>query len=467
MWESQRARLEATYLADIDSGLQQARTALDAAKAPPDANRAEQSVRAATDHLGRMRALHRPIDVTVLGGGMFVNDVVLPSLYHLQRTGTVGKISIIALEQRMLDALRENRELVEAFPGLGFDSICPPLNVSDQERYAYYKKVLAAMPARQLVAVVLPDPLHYEAIMHALECNQHVLSVKPLVLTSAESEEIAATASSKGLFVGIEYHKRLDTRSLMARRHYQLGHFGQFVMGEAKMIEPRLYRNSNFQNWFTCERTDPFTYVSCHYFDLVWFITGLRAVEVSLAGIKGRFPNGKVGYMWSNGRIVYENDAMLTVTSGLGYPDDGSGSNEQCLEMFFEGKDKTGLLKHDDQYRGVIHSYLEGIGPGGTHHNFVSPDFFQLVPWEGPGFRPEGYGYKSVSSIVQTAHFMEAASSGLPEDQGRAARQARLKKIDELGLLATPSNSVENELIIEAGRKSISDGGRAVRIRGR
>ncbi len=335
------------------------------------------------------------------------------------------------------------------------------------DRLSHYVKVLSEMPPRQLVAVVLPDPLHYQAIMNALRCNQHVLSVKPLVMKAEQSEEIADFAYEKGLFVGVEYHKRFDNRSLMAKRHYELGHFGEFIMGEAKMIEPRFYRLSNFQNWFLCDRTDPFTYVSCHYFDLVYFITGLKAVEVSLAGTKGEFPNGKVGYMWSNGRIIYENGAMLSVTSGLGYPDDGSGSNEQCLQMFFEGKQKTGMVKHDDQFRGAIHSYLEGIGPGGTHHNYVSPDFMQLVPWEGEGYRPEGYGFRSVSSIVETAQFVENSTSGLPEDQALAARQERLKHLDGMGVLATPRNSVENELIIEAGRESISNGGRVVRIAGR
>jgi predicted dehydrogenase len=439
MWESRRAELERALLADGGAG---------------------------AERLERMRALQKPIDVTVVGGGMFVNDVVLPSLYHLQRIGKVARISIIALEQRMLDSLKENRELAEAFPGQTFEGICPSMDLPPAERFGYYKKVLAAMPPRQLVAVVLPDPLHYEAIMQALQCSQHVLSVKPLVLTSKESEEIAKVAFDRGLFVGIEYHKRFDTRSLMAKRHYELGHFGQFAMGEAKMIEPRLYRDSNFQNWFTCERTDPFTYVSCHYFDLVYFITGLRAVEVSLTGKKDAFPNGKVGYMWSNGRIVYENGALLTVTSGLGYPDDGSGSNEQCLQMFFEGQGKTGMLKHDDQFRGVIHSYLDGIGPGGTHHNYVSPDFMQFVPWEGDGFRPEGYGYKSVSSIVETAQFIEGSCHGLPDSEACAARQACIRQVDAMGILATPRNSVENELIIEAARKSICDGGRAVRIGG-
>ena len=48
-------------------------------------------------------------------------------------------------------------------------------------------------------------------------------------------------------------------------------------MGEAKLIEPYYYRHSNFQNWFTCDKTDPFVYVGCHYVDLVYFITGLQA----------------------------------------------------------------------------------------------------------------------------------------------------------------------------------------------
>jgi hypothetical protein len=42
------------------------------------------------------------------------------------------------------------------------------------------------------------------------------------------------------------------------------------------MIEAWYYRNSNFQNWFTCDAYDAFTYVGCHYVDQVNFITGLR-----------------------------------------------------------------------------------------------------------------------------------------------------------------------------------------------
>jgi len=124
-----------------------------------------------------------------------------------------------------------------------------------------------------MVVVAMPDNLHYSVVKYALEHDQNVLCVKPLVLKYEQAVEIEKLALEKGRFVGVEYHKRFDRRSLVARRSYALGQFGSFVMGEAKLIEPYYYRHSNFQNWFTCDRTDPFTYIGCHYVDLVYFIT--------------------------------------------------------------------------------------------------------------------------------------------------------------------------------------------------
>lgn len=230
------------------------------------------------------------------------------------------------------------------------------------------------------------------------------------------------------------------------------------------MIEPYYYRRSNFQNWFTVEQTDPFTYVGCHYVDLVCFITGLRPVSVSVSGIKGRFPNGNEGYMWANGRVVFENGAILSVTDGLGYPDEGAGSNEQCLEMFFEGDGKTGTIKHDDQFRGVSHCYLEGIGCAGSHFNFVSPDFFRLVPWEGEGCKPTGYGFWSIAATINTIHRIETEVEGMDEKASLARRREIIREVDEKGIIATPANSSTNELVMEAARMSIRRDGEFVDI---
>ena len=132
--------------------------------------------------------------------------------------------------------------------------------------------------------------------------------------------------------------------------------------------------------------------------------------------------------------------------------------------MYCEGKGQTGLIFHDDHHRGVAYSYLEGIGPGGSQYNYVSPDFFRMVPWEGPGYKPIGYGYDSVAALTQTIHRIENETAGLAPDAALARRQQLLREVDATGLIATPANSSINELVVEAARASIVSDAAPVRI---
>jgi D-galacturonate reductase len=401
----------------------------------------------------------KTLDVAIIGGGMITYDLLLPAVYHLQRTGYVKNIKICALDSPPLKALKKSTEINEAFPGQDFEAF-PSITEPERKKFPeLYKEVIAKMKPRQIVVVAMPDQLHYPVVMEALKNNQHILCVKPLVLKYEQASEIEKIAFEKGLFVGVEYHKRFDRRSLMAKRACELKQFGEFVIGEAKLIEPYYYRSSNFQNWFTCDKTDPFVYIGCHYVDLVYFITGLRPVEVSVTGIKGKFPNGNEAYMWANGRVRFENNAILSVIDGLGYPDQAAGSNEQNLQMFFEGPGKTGMLKHNDQYRGVEYSYLEGIGCGGSHFNYVSPDFYRIVPWEGKGYKPIGYGPDSVSASITMAHRIENEVEGMSATDSLKRRQKIIKEVDKKGIIATPANSFINELVVEAARLSILNDG--------
>ena len=384
---------------------------------------------------------------------MIVADLILPSVYQLQRTGVVGTIHICDRSTAPLQALKDNAALAKAFPNQDFvahPSLSEPASQVFPDQFA---KVLAASRPRQAVIVAVPDPLHYQMVKAALLADQHVLCVKPLVLNYAQAGELEKLAIERGLFVGVEYHKRFDRRSLVAKTLYAEGRFGTFVMGEAKLIEPYYYRDSNFQNWFVCDKTDPFVYVGCHYVDLVYFITGLMPVAVSVSGVKGTFPNGNVGYLWANGRVRYENGALMSISAGLGYPNDAAGSNDQALMMYCEGNGKSGMIQHDDQDRGVRYSYAEGAGCGGSVYNYVSPDFFRLVLWEGKGLKPVGYGVDSIVANVETMFRMERDTESLEQ------RRTMIREVNEAGLLATPANSAINELVVEAARLSIvSDG---------
>ena len=378
------------------------------------------------------------MDVFVAGGGMILQDQILPSLYQLQRLRQVGPITICARHGSTLDALQDTAKIRRAFPDSSFRAVT-----------GGFAEAMTGLAPGSLVVVALPDNLHFAAVMQALGLGCHVLCVKPLVLTVAESEQIEAAAKARGLVVAIEYHKRLDDRSLMAREKYRAGMFGDFRLGSAVLFEKWYYRHSNFQNWFTKENSDAFTYIGCHYVDLVAFITGLTPVAISVHGIADTFPNGNEGWLWTDARVLWNNGACLNVQNALGFPDAGPGTNTQGLTMYCAGGAAGALLRHSDQYRGIEYCYTgQPAGEGATQYAEPSPDYFQYVDLGTEGWVPVGYGYRSVDFIVRQ---IQAVRSG-----------ASLAGIEAAGILATPSNSRYNERVIEAARVSIAGNGRLV-----
>ena len=366
------------------------------------------------------------LDVLIAGAGMIVHDQILPSLYELQRLGRIGEIHTTGARPESMRRLAEAKNLRRAFPGQGFNAFpdSPP-----------------ALPPRHLAVIALPDQLHYAAVMEALRRDQHVCCVKPLVLECRQGQEIAREARRRRLLVAIEYHKRFDDRSLMARRAYREGRFGEFRLGSACLLEKWYYRHSNFQNWMTSDCSDAFTYIGCHYVDLVHFITGLFPTGVSVYGVRDRFPNGREGYLWTDARVIWKNGACLNVQNALGFPDAAPGTNTQGLTLYCQGGDAGGLISHSDQYRGLKYCYADAPA-----YSEPSPDYFQYVDTGGPGLTPVGYGYRSIERIVSAVIAVNAGSTTLEE-------------IDKAGLIATAANSSYNDQVIEAARESLRCGG--------
>ena len=385
--------------------------------------------------------------VLIVGGGMITHDQLLPSFYHLQRQGRVGELAVCASRYATVRKLADSDTLRRAFPDQSFrarpDADGPP-------QPELFRKAIADLPPRQIVVVAVPDHLHYDVAMAALAREQHVLCVKPLALTHRHAVEIAEAARQRALLVAIDYHKRCDARSLMARRQYREGAFGELRLGSAHLFEKWHYRHSNFQNWMTVEHSDAFSYIGCHYVDLVHFITGLLPAAVSVYGVRDRFPNGNEGFLWTDARVVWNNGACLSVQNGLGYPGDAPGSNAQGMTLYCSGAGKGALIDHSDQYRGVKYSYTDGS------YAEPNPDYFQYVDPGGGGLSPTGYGYRSIEEIVSSVIRIESAPA--------AERPALLAEIDRAGLIATPSNSSYNERAIEAGRESILNGAREIAI---
>jgi predicted dehydrogenase len=404
-------------------------------------------------------------NVCIIGGGMITQAQILPSFYQLQRLGVVADIQVCALNSGPLRSLAEDAGLRKAFPGQSFQAH-PSLETDpSQDHPDLFREVIARMGKGNIVVVAMPDQLHYMVLQEAIRYEQHICCVKPLVLRYNEALEIERQAYEKGLVVGVEYHKRLDDRALMARRQYREGLFGEFRLGHAEMDEPYSYRRSNFMNWCTCENSDMFTYVGCHYVDQVHFITGLLPTSLSVYGIVDSYPNGNQGYLWTSARVLWDNGACLNVINMMGYPDQGPGSNFQGLRMYFAGKDRSGMLVHNDQYRGIEYCYVKKIDPpDDKYYCEPSPDYLKFVDLGGGGLTPVGYGFRSIEYLVRNICRAIDASEGLSESAALAKRRDLLKEYDVAGIMATPRNSSYNELVMEAGRLSIRNGGREVEI---
>jgi predicted dehydrogenase len=395
------------------------------------------------------------MNVLIVGGGMIVHDQILPSFLQLQREQVVERITIVSQRASTVQRLSAAPIWPQAFPDGRFDTFPKHGNEPQPE---LYKELLAKAEPGGLAVIALPDHLHFEAVTEALRRSQHVICVKPLVLSVREADEIDRFARERGLFVGIEYHKRLDDRSLMARRRYRAGMFGELKLGTAALMEKWYYRRSNFQNWCTVENSDAFVYIGCHYVDLVHFITGLQPVRVSVYGIRDRYPNGAEGFLWTDARVVWNNGALLNVQNTLSFPDEGPGTNMQGMTLYCSDGQNGAMLRHSDQYRGLEYCYVRRPdGEGATMYAEPSPDYFQYVDQPGGGLRPAGYGYRSIEFLTKAAKEVEAASSA-------EARRGVLKRIDSEGLLATPANSRYNEFVNEAARLSILQDGREATI---
>ena len=180
-------------------------------------------------------------------------------------------------------------------------------------------------------------------------------------------------------------------------------------------------------------------------------------MSVSVYGIVDGYPNGNQGYLWTDARVIWNNGACLNVQDSLSFPDEAPGTNTQGLTMYFSGDNKGAWLEHSDQYRGLRYCYLNRPdGPGATTFAEPSTDYFQYVDVGGPGLQPVGYGLRSIEYITRAILRVEQA----PPNE----RPAILREFDEAGVMATPANSFFNELVIEAGRLSILNGGREAEI---
>ena len=127
--------------------------------------------------------------VLIVGGGMITHDQILPTVWQMQRQGRIQKVAVNASRHRTLKTLADSPTLHEAFPEASFDW-WPAHDGPTQPEL--FREAIASLPPGKIVMAAVPDPLHFDVVMTALDRNQHVCCVKPLVLRYSQAKEIEA-----------------------------------------------------------------------------------------------------------------------------------------------------------------------------------------------------------------------------------------------------------------------------------
>ncbi len=129
----------------------------------------------------------------------FVGAGFMGQLAHIANYAQVAECELVALAEGRTELARK----VAARYGIA------KLYRNHQE--------LAADPDVEAVAAILPYRLNYAVVKDLLQAGKHVITEKPIAVSTAAADELVALAQAKGLIYQVGYMKRHDTGVSLAR----------------------------------------------------------------------------------------------------------------------------------------------------------------------------------------------------------------------------------------------------------
>lgn len=311
------------------------------------------------------------IQIALVGAGMFGGDVHLRAYADLQRFGIAGQLARVGLDKHARDLAPVKFDLVAVATRSeksALKSAAAFKEWTGHEPKAYFgdapwDDILRDFPDLDVLAVATPDHLHTQPILAALAKGVHVLTEKPMCLSTSESDEIIEAAKAKNCIVAVDMHKRYDPDHLRIRDDIQ-NRIGAPLYGTAYLEEPLEVSTSTFK-WV--ESSDPFSYVGPHWTDLIWSYYKSKPVSLTAVGQKKRLiRDGINAYDAVQVRVDFENGMSINFHNNWVTPADFEGPVNQGHEIV--GAD--GKVESDQQYRG-FRWWNQGGGSRTSNNHFT------------------------------------------------------------------------------------------------
>ena len=201
--------------------------------------------------------------MTRIGMGLVGAGFVGP--HHIDAVRRLGFVDVVAIACSSDESGREKAEALGVRKGYG----------------SY--QALVDDPDVQVVHIATPNHLHYEVTSAALAKGRHVVSDKPLAMTSAQAKRLVSEAQRAGVVAAVTFNYRGNPLVQQARLAIARGDIGSPHFLHGHYLQDWLLKDTDY-SW----RVDPekagassaVADIGTHWCDLAQHVTGLRITHV-------------------------------------------------------------------------------------------------------------------------------------------------------------------------------------------
>lgn len=185
---------------------------------------------------------------------------------HIEALRRIGGVRVIAIASAELDRARS---LADQF---GIPKV-----------YGSWQEVVSD-PDVEVVHNCTPNNLHFRINKAVIQARKHIVSEKPLTLTSKESAELLKLVQRAGVVHAINFNYRFYPLIQHARAMVRSGELGKIYLVHGHYLQDWLYYDTDY-NWrlesSVSGASRAVADIGSHWCDLVQFVTGSRITHVN------------------------------------------------------------------------------------------------------------------------------------------------------------------------------------------
>jgi predicted dehydrogenase len=183
------------------------------------------------------------------------------------------------------------------------------------------------------VHICTPNHLHAPLCQEALQAGKHVICEKPLATTLMDAHDVLRLANQTNLVHAVCYCYRYYTMPQLLRQWALSGRLGRVHLMQGSFLLDEILLQTNDQHWMLDpSRIGPslsLADIGVHWWDLVEFVSGQRAVEVVCANNVMRGPNPRSD---DSDALLMRLDGGAIATAAIGQAAPGH-TNTLALEL--------------------------------------------------------------------------------------------------------------------------------------